>query len=239
MDNFEIKPDRFNAAQDWFYDRYHARETEAKRYLVMSIVFATLLGICLVGLLILLPLKRTIMEPYVVLIDNVTGITATLTSSKASDFTEHTTVTRYFLSRYVKAREGYTAATIPQQINLVRAFSTPEAFVTFKNEWEDIKHQEERQALSSQGELNAEILSVTFPLPDIAHVRYMLTERRAGNSMRKSTWLATLKLAQVAEVDIQLAELNPLGLVITHYETTKESNHVLSDEDNHNNFDNI
>ena len=179
------------------------------------------------------------MEPYVVLVDNSTGVTATLTAAKSSDLSEHTTVTRYFLSKYVQAREGYNALTTEKQIDLVQAFSSPEEFVTFQGEWGDIKRQEEREVLGLQGELSVEVLSVTFPLQDVAHVRYLLSERHAGNSVGKSMWLATLKLTQVAEVDNQLAVLNPLGLVITNYETIKEANHALSDQTQHNTVNNI
>ena len=217
-------------SQGWFYDRYLAREVEARRYLLLCGLLGGLLALSIIVWIILLPLKRTLMEPYVVLIDDISGITATLTAAKTSDLAEHTPVQRYFLAKYVQAREGYNLATVEQQIDRVKAFSSPEAFATFQGEWENPQHQEERQKLGLQGEQLAEILSVTFPLPEIAHVRYTLTEKRSGNVMNSSTWLATLKLAQVEEVDNQLAILNPLGLVIINYETIRESNHVLSDQ---------
>jgi type IV secretory pathway component VirB8 len=213
--------------QDWFYDRYLAREVEAKRYLIISILLAVLLAVTVIGWVIILPLKRTVMEPYVVLVDNITGITASLTAAKANDLTEQAPVVRYFLAKYAQAREGYSAATIDAQIDLVRALSTPEVFLAYQAEWNDSMHKEQRASLGPQGEISTEILSVTFPLPNIAHVRYIVDEKRAGVTVAQSTWLATLKMDQVQEIDDSLAALNPLGLVIVNYETVRESNHAL------------
>ena len=195
----------YKQAQDWFYDRYLAREVEAQRYYVLCYVLAGIIVLSLLTLIILLPLKRTVMEPYVVLIDDINGITSTLTAAKSLELSEHIPVMRYFLAKYVQAYESYNTVTATAQFDLVRAFSSPETFMEFKNAWGT--EREER---------TTEILSVTFPEIDVAHVRYILQEQ---------TWLATLKLAQVAEVDDSLAVLNPLGLVVTDYKTIRESSH--------------
>ena len=195
----------YKQAQDWFYDRYLAREVEAKRYYVLCYLLAALLGFSLIAWIVLLPFKRTIMEPYVVLIDDINGITATLTAAKSIDLSEHIPVMRYFLAKYVQAYESYNSGMSGTQFELIRAFSSPKTFMDFKNEWEN-----------DRTEIAVEILSVTFPTIDVAHVRYIAQEQ---------TWLATLKLAQVTEVDDSLAVLNPLGIVVTDYKTIRESNH--------------
>lgn len=222
------KIQQLEQAQGWFYDRYLSREVEAQRYLYLSMLLGLLLSLSLIAWIILLPLKRTVTEPYIMLIDNIAGTTATLTAAKTEDVFAHSTVVRYFLAKYVQAREGYHTTTLEQQIDLVRAFSSPEAFMTFQREWEEPLRQEQRQALHTQDEVTAEILSVTFPLSDVAHVRYKLNIRRAGHLTQANTWLATLKISQAQEIDNQLAILNPLGLVVTHYTTVMESNYELS-----------
>lgn len=216
--------------QDWFYDRYLAREVEATRYLWLSVGLGVLLTLSLLGWIVMLPLKKTIMEPYVVLVDNIHGMTATLTAAKTADLTEQAPVVRYFLAKYVQARAGYHTATLEGQMDLIHALSTPDVFLTYQSEWNDPLQQAQRAALGAQGALSVKILSVTFPLPNVAHVRYMLEEKRNGIGVRQSTWLATLKVDQVQEVDDSLAALNPLGLVVVNYETVRESEHELFNE---------
>lgn len=219
--------DQLTDTHGWFYDRYLAREVEAQRYLWLCGLLCVLLIISFIAWVILLPLKKTITEPYVVLIDDATGVTATLTAVKTNELAEHTPVLRYFLAKYVQAREAYHPATLAQQIDVVRAFSSPEVFVNFQGQWNETYPEEKRQTLNIQDDFSVEILSVTFPLTDIAHVRYILQTRHTGNVVNSSTWLATLKISQADEVDSRLAVLNPLGLVITNYETISELNHEI------------
>ena len=219
-DAFDIKQ------QDWFYDRYTAVKIEAKRYFTLTITLSATLALTVIGWIIILPLKQTVTEPYVILVDNVSGITSTLTAAQAEDFKKHTPVVRYFLSKYTQAHDSYSIATAETQYGFVRAFSTPEVFSTFQTEWKDPKLKELMQTLGAQGEIAVEVVSVTFPQPDIAHVRYVQKIMKEGNTLKRSTWLATLKIDQLEEVDEAIAILNPLGLVITHYQRTRESENV-------------
>jgi type IV secretion system protein VirB8 len=217
----------FNNPKDWFYDRYLARTVEANRYLMAFIVTSVLLALTLVTFLFLMPLKNTIMEPYVILVDNISGVTATLTAVKTADLQDHTPVVRYFLAKYVEAREGYSAATVNEYIERVQAFSTPDVFTAFQNSWNDPAHQEALKLLGTQGKTDIEILSVTFPLPDIAHIRFVRKDQQAGVVVQSSTWLATLKIEQMKEIDDTLVVANPLGIVVTHYQLIKEGNNAL------------
>lgn len=213
-------------AQDWFQDRYLSIKSEAKRYFLLTLVLAGLLGSTLIAWMILLPLKSTVMEPYVILVDNVSGITSTLTAASSEEFGKNSPVIRFFLTKYVQAHDSYSLATAETQYDMVRSFSSPTVFNAFKAEWGSEELKDLMNKLGPQGALGVDVVSVTFPEKNIAHVRYIQKISREGNVLTRSTWLATLKFDHLEEVDEVIASINPLGLVVTHYQRVRESENV-------------
>lgn len=210
------KKDIETEAKGWFYDRCLAKEVEARRYLILSLVLSGLLALSLIGWIIMLPFKTTVMEPYVVLVDDVTGITSTLTKVSSTNFKDHAPVVKYFLNRYVRAREGYYHGADLSQKNIIKAFTSPEEYKHYESEL-NMNHEEN----NDKGRIKIDVFSVTFPFENIAHVRFT----KQFENMNKSTWLATLQIDQMDEIDGNLAEINPLGLVVINYEAIKEGDY--------------
>ncbi len=69
------------------------------------------------------PLKTV--EPFMVRVDNATGIVETVTALSAATGTYEEPVTKYFAARYVRAREGYTAAESESNFKIAGLMSGP------------------------------------------------------------------------------------------------------------------
>lgn len=210
------KKETSQSSPDWYHDRYLVVAIEAKRYFILSILLGSLLMASFISWIITLPLKKTILEPYVIFIDNVTGVTSTLTRASMADYAQDAPVIKYFLARYVRVREGYNDSDLHIQKSIIKAFTSADTYKYFESELA-IDREENRK----NDRTNIDVLSVTFPFKNIAHVRYA---KQTENGL-KSTWLATLEIDQMSEINESLAEINPLGLVVLNYETIKEGDY--------------
>ncbi len=68
-----------------------------------------------------LPLKSTVVEAY--LINGVTGVAERLTSVKKENLSENEALAKYFITQYVKRREGYNYFSLQHDYDYVLLYS--------------------------------------------------------------------------------------------------------------------
>ena len=78
-------------------------------------------GLSLLALNAALPLKTTVVDAY--LIDKVTGVAERLTSVKKENLSENEAIARYFITQYIKHREGYNFFSLQHDYDYVMAYS--------------------------------------------------------------------------------------------------------------------
>ncbi|MFX9181050.1 VirB8/TrbF family protein, partial [Acinetobacter baumannii] len=77
----------------------------------------------------LVPLKTV--EPYVIRVDNSTGIVDVVNALSSDKTSYDEAVTKYFAARYVQGREGYTFAEAETNFKAVSLLSTAEEQARF------------------------------------------------------------------------------------------------------------
>ncbi|MCV5126653.1 type IV secretion system protein, partial [Escherichia coli] len=78
-------------------------------------------GLSLLALNAALPLKTTVVDAY--LIDKVTGVAERLTSVKKENLSENEAIARYFITQYIKHREGYNFFSLQHDYDYVMTYS--------------------------------------------------------------------------------------------------------------------
>ncbi|WP_252098058.1 VirB8/TrbF family protein, partial [Escherichia coli] len=78
-------------------------------------------GLSLLALNAALPLKTTVVDAY--LIDKVTGVAERLTSVKKENLSENEAIARYFITQYIKHREGYNFFSLQYDYDYVMTYS--------------------------------------------------------------------------------------------------------------------
>lgn len=211
----------FDRARRWEQDRLIAAE-RSKRLAWTVAGVACCLTLASVGAVAALaPLKSV--EPYVIRVDNATGIVDVVASLSASPGDYPEAVTRYFLAKYVRAREAFAQAEAEASFRTASLLSTTGEQQRFAAYFRG-SNPESPQVLYGRASV-AEIRVKTISLlgPGLASVRFMREVRR-GDELKVSHWIATVTFAIQPDAAIATSDrlVNPIGFLVSEYRADPE-----------------
>jgi len=170
------------------------------------------------SLLFLMPLKRV--EPFVIRVDNTTGIVDVVpvyTGGAPMD----REVTRYFLTHYITTCERFNFATAESDYEECGAFHSARRNQAWSALWNKTNPGSPLNVHKDGSSVRAQVESVSFfqrgsGVTDLAQVRYVKGERQAGGAEEHFThWIATFQYAYTtASKDPRLRGWNPLGFKV-------------------------
>jgi type IV secretion system protein VirB8 len=179
------------------FDQDRMIQVERSNRIAWSIAIASGLvaGIAVFAVAGLTPLKTV--EPFVVRVDNSTGIVDVVSALTSTAGTYDEAVTKYFAAKYVRAREGYVWSEAQENFRTIALLST--------------QAEQTRFAALYRG-TNENVVSV----------RYMRTIRR-GEEVRMTHWIASLTYSYAnAPMSSTDRLVNPLGFVVSEYRADPE-----------------
>ncbi|OCR84607.1 virB8 family protein, partial [Campylobacter fetus] len=101
--------------------RYMVEKSNSRAWLVaFCAIFVAVISI--LGIMLLTPLKTV--EPYVIRVDNVTGMVDIITKLDVEQINQNEALDKYFVGTYVKAREGYYYELLNSDYILVQLMSS-------------------------------------------------------------------------------------------------------------------
>ncbi|MBM3552099.1 MAG: virB8 family protein [Alphaproteobacteria bacterium] len=211
----------FDNARRWEQDLLLAAQ-RSKRIAWFVAASACALAIVSVGAVAALAPLKTV-EPFVIRVDNSTGIVETVAALKETPARYDEAVTKYFLARYVRAREGFSAAEAETNFRAVSLLSAPPEQARFAA-WYRGSNPESPQVLHGKfGVATVRVKAISLLSDNVASVRY-LTESRKGDETRTAHWIATLTFAYVnAPMASTDRLINPLGFQVSEYRADPEA----------------
>ena len=178
------------------------------------------------ALLLLMPLKRV--EPFVVRVDNSTGI-VDVVPIYAGDAAFDQAVTRYFLSHYVSICERFNLATAENDYEECGAFHSAQRNQAWYARWNTANPASPLNLHKDGSTVRVQVESVSFfkrasGVNDLAQVRYLKAERQVGGpEVQFSHWIATIQYAYSSpSKDPKLRGWNPLGFKILEFTSEPE-----------------
>jgi type IV secretion system protein VirB8 len=183
------------------------------------------------ALMLLMPLKRV--EPFVVRIDNSTGI-VDVVPVYAGKAGLPEAITRFLLTHYVTVCERFNYATAESDYEECGAFHTALRNQAWYALWNPNNPASPLNAYKDGTTVRAQVTSLSFfkranGVSDLAQVRYVKAKRAAGGATDSVThWIATLQYAYTdPSTDPKLRAWNPLGFKIVDFKPEPE---VLNEE---------
>lgn len=216
----------FAEAASWDADRAgQARRRE--RWLVFIAVGGWLCAIAAsLALVALTPLKHV--EPFVVRVDNATGIVDVVPVFVGQDPMPEA-VTRYFLNHYVSVCERFTLATAESDYEECGAFHTAARNQAWSMAWSPSNPLSPLNTYRDGTIIRAQVSAVSFferanGVGDLAQVRYVKARRPGGGGEEQRThWIATIQYAFAAPAkDPKTRRWNPLGFKILEFKAEPE-----------------
>jgi type IV secretion system protein VirB8 len=170
------------------------------------------------SLLLLMPLKRV--EPFVVRVDNTSGI-VDVVPVYAGDATVDQAVTRYFVTHYITICERFNFETAESDYEECGAFHAAQRNQAWSTLWNKNNPASPLNVHKDGSTVRAQVESVSFfqrgnGVSDLAQVRYVKAERQGSGAAEHLThWIATLQYVYTAvSKDTRVRRWNPLGFKI-------------------------
>jgi type IV secretion system protein VirB8 len=179
-----------------------------------------------VALLLLLPLKRV--EPYLIRVDNSTGVVDVVPAyTGTATFPE--AVTRYLLSHYVSTCERYIAPAAEEDYTECGAFHGPQRNQEWATHWATGNPDSPLNRYRDGTAVHVSVSAVSFftrgtGLTDLAQVRFARLTQPGGSGAQTAThWIATIHYQfGTPASDEARRRWNPLGFRILDYHVEPE-----------------
>lgn len=210
----------FEKARRFDQDRMIRLERSARIAWFMAIAASVLATASIVALAGLTPLKTV--EPFVVRVDNSTGIVDVVSALTSTAGTYDEAVTKYFAARYVRAREGYVWSEAEENFRTVSLLSTSPEQTRFTALYRGSNPDSPQNIYGRNASSRVSIVSISLISGNVASVRYMRTITR-GDEVQATHWVATLTFSYVnAPMSSTDRLVNPLGFVVSDYRSDPE-----------------
>jgi type IV secretion system protein VirB8 len=200
------------------------RESEKSRrvaWRIASVASATTLAMS-VAIAAMLPLKTV--EPYVIRVDNSTGIVDVVEALTDGKTNYDEAMNKYFTQWYVRYREGYSKDLAENYYNNVGLMSSSQEQQKYFQFFNPKNPQSPLNIYGPYAKVKIRIKSTSFISPTVALVRYTKEIERGLDRPQVSHWAATLSFkytkAPMAEKD---REINPLGFQVMEYRNDPDS----------------
>lgn len=214
----------FNSAMDYEASFRYLIDKSNKRAWLIAFVSIFIAIISIIAVVLLTPLKT--IEPYVIRVDNTTGMVDILTMLDEKEISSNEALDKYFISQYVKAREGYYYELLNQDYLLTQLMSSEKVANEYRAWYEGENARD--QILKNSNEVNVQILSIVLGNSNgvkTSTIRAkIITKNLNTRGLSESTKVITLSydyiLANKASEENRI--LNPLGFKVTNYRIDEE-----------------
>lgn len=208
----------------WYKDRYQYVLVQRRVLAVITVAALVCTLMAIVVIVMLIPQKT--IEPYVIQVDQRSGITQYVDPVSAKQLTANEAVKNYFIVNYIRARDGYRATDLLKQYELVRLMSEPKVvYKQFEAQANANNSDSNIARLGSVGSREVLIKSISYLEPTVAQVRVVIEERADGiniSSRRHKIILVRFKFAELPLTTSQ-RYVNPLGFIVLDYRVDEDA----------------
>jgi len=226
-----MKPDPaleayLSEAASWDADRAALRDRSARIAWRIAALATALLVLTMLTLMLLMPLKHV--EPFVIRVDNTTGVVDVVPVFAGREAMQET-VTRYLLDHYVTVCERFNFATAESDYEECGAFHSAARNQAWFAQWDRANPTSPLNVFKDGTSVRAQVSAVSFfkrgtGLQDLAQIRYIKAVRSPGGGQDQLThWIASVQY-QYGEPsrDPRIRRWNPLGFKILDFHAEPE-----------------
>lgn len=206
--------------RNWYSDRYE--NAVLVRNFLFLVTIVALLGVAAAVFTVgQLAASKTV-EPYIIEVEERTGITTLMNQNSVERFTQQDAVIRYFIWKYIQARENYNVADYEYNYGqVVRLMSSNDVYRTFYQKISGTG-EDTPTALGRTMQKKVTAKSTTFLAPKKVQVRVMI-ETTGGQAPTTAHRIITMDFSFV-DLELSMPDrlVNPLGFQVTAYSIVED-----------------
>ncbi|WP_281661160.1 virB8 family protein [Microvirgula aerodenitrificans] len=213
----------YDEACNWEASRIFAIEKSERRawWIAGSAAGITVLAIATIAMM--MPLKETV--PYVIRVDNATGVPDIVTAMTDKAVTGDEVMDKYWMAQYVLARETYDWYTLQRDYDTVGLLSSPAVGQGYAQLFEGKDSLDKTYGKNLRA--TVKVISVVPSGKGGGTVRFVKTTKRVDQEGAPGTvtkWVATIayEYRKTARVKESLRLINPFGFQVLTYRVDPE-----------------
>lgn len=210
--------------RNWYSDRYEV--VVVQRNLLLLVTVLALLGVGGAVFAVAELTGSKTFEPYVIEVEERTGITTLVNQSAVDRYTQNESVKRYFIWRYVLARETYDLTDYQYNYSqVVRLLSSEGVYREFYN-FINTSNPESPVNLGREAERRVKLKSISFLDANKTQVqiRVIIEIQKDGNVRSASHRIITMNFGfYPLALSTEERLINPLGFQVTGYRIDEDS----------------
>lgn len=218
-------PESGGQTKNWYKDRYESVLTQ-RNFLGVIALSSLILALVSATVVWVLVQSKTVI-PFLIQVDDKTGVTQVVNAETQQQITADEALRKYFVVKFIQAREGYDAADIDINSNVVRLLAKREIFNEFR--LQVINPQNKKSlyvTLGAQYIRQVKIKSVQFLDANRAQVRFSVLQRRKYDAqVQEEKHYVALMTFEFKNFDLTMDErmINPLSFQVQEYKIDDES----------------
>lgn len=203
-------------ARTWETNRVKNLEKSEKRAWWVAGGFGVTAVAAVIAVAAMAPLKTV--EPYVIRVDNSTGIVDIVESIKDGKTNYDEAVNKYFTQWYIRYREGYSKELAEEYYRNVALMSAGLEQQKYYEWFQPKNPMSPLNVFGPYAKVKIDIKGTSFIKSNVALVRYVKRIERGNDKPQITHWAATITFrysgAPMAEKD---RAINPLGFQVVEY----------------------
>lgn len=207
--------------KNWYRDRY--QYILVQRKLLMFITFLSLISTFAAVLVIarLTPLKTV--EPFVIQVDQKSGIVQTVNPLSANELTANEAVNNFYIVQYIRARETYSTADLARNYEIVRVMSeASRVYPEFMAQQNPNNPQSNTARLGTSGVRTVKFKSMAYLNPTTLQSRIVIEEKNDSGVFNYHK-IVTMEFQYITlSLTNEERYINPLGFRVTSYRVDEE-----------------
>jgi type IV secretion system protein VirB8 len=211
----------YTESSSWYQEKYESITCSRNRYRVLAFLNSVLLGLSLIAIVSMMPLKQYIYR--LIEVNKQTGEMTVLKEIEGKTFAPTWVMNRYFINQYIQSRESYHLEDIKRAFNLVIALSARSIADEYSANTIDSNPKSPINALKDVYYKEVNVLSINQLNADTAIARYQtITHNKSNvNDVKLEDWQVIVKWEYKNPAE-SLAERdkNPLGFKVNYYQNS-------------------
>jgi len=221
----ESKKFSLSETKNWYNDRYQS--VLVQRNVLFFITILALGGLILSAFAVAALNNRKTFEPFVIEIEEKTGAVSQINASSLEEYKADEVLMRYFVIKYIRAHENYSASDFGRYVQLIRLMSNAPVYRSFIKEVgtgnEDSPYHLGTNAIRT---IDIKSISNIDKRANMIQVRIRKRQIKTQNSAIEweKHYIITLTY-QYINVDFTQNQrlTNPLGFTVTNYSIDRDS----------------
>lgn len=200
--------------KSWYSNRYQI--VVVQRNILFLLTIMSLISVTVAVVFVKNIMASKSLEPYVIEVEEKTGIATTVDQLTTQNFTGNRMVRQYFINQFIHAASGYDPKTYKDDVNKVRLFSTPGVY-------SDFRRRIRARSLGVEASINVRVKSIQFPTGNTARIR-LFTQAKFAEGQTKTSDEVIEMTFYFTNMKLTMEErlVNPLGFQVSRYDISEE-----------------